>query len=74
MSVFIADIDAAKLYVQFLRPSVQCVVLFKCWFLWIRLWVVTYKSLMLPRYSGKYWGDIKKPMAGDWAYMISRDP
>ena len=25
MSVFIADIDAAKLYVQFLRPSVQCV-------------------------------------------------
>ena len=29
MSVFIADIDAAKLYVQFLRPSVQCVVLFK---------------------------------------------
>ena len=29
---------------------------------------------MLPRYSGKYCGDIKKPMAGDWAYMILEIP
>ena len=54
MSVFIFDRDTDKLYVQFYRPNTpkifineplaQCAVSFKCWFIWIRLWVEAYES------------------------------
>ena len=55
MSVFIFDGDTDKLCVQFFRPNhpkifineplAQCAVSFKCWFIWIRLWVEAYESL-----------------------------
>ena len=37
MSVFTSRIDRAKLYVQIFRPSTQCAVSFKCWFIRERL-------------------------------------
>ena len=43
--LYISDIDTAKLNVQFFRPLAQCAVLFKCWFIWIRPWVVAFESL-----------------------------
>ena len=30
MSVFISDVDTAKLYIQFFRPLAQCAVLLEC--------------------------------------------
>ena len=51
MDVFIADIDVAKLYVQFFGPSAQYEVKLKCWFLWMRLWVVANESLKTKKKS-----------------------
>ena len=63
MSVFISDIDTAKIYVQFFLDQsnskifineslAQCAVSFKCWFVWIRFWVVAYESIKTKEKSG----------------------
>ena len=55
MSVFISDIDTAKLYVQFFRPLAQCAVSLKslkCLFIIITLWMLAYDSLKTKDKSG----------------------